>query len=176
MRIEDKDANLSTFCNVSGLCADDQAILARIAPLVFPSLPALTNRFYEELANDQQTSLFIEGKIDALKKTHMAWMQDLFSGDYGEAFLIRQEKIGHVHVAVKIPPVFVAASMSFLRGALPAIIAELVADKNEAAHATSAILRLLDLCQYLIDRSYTQTMMDNLGISPALLNRLMTTK
>jgi len=169
-----KDGNLETFYHIGGLCEEDQDIMARVAPYVAPHIPSLTDRFYEILKKDNQTAPYLEGRIDALKKTHISWLQELFSGDYGEAFIHRQEKIGEVHVKVRVPPLFVAASMSFLRAELPLVIAENVPDKNEVGKAVASLLRLLDLCQYLIDRKYNGALMDNLGISPALLTRLQT--
>jgi len=169
-----KDGNLETFCHIGGLCEEDQDIMARVAPYVAPHIPSLTDRFYEILKKDNQTAPYLEGRIDALKKTHISWLQELFSGDYGEAFIHRQEKIGEVHVKVRVPPLFVAASMSFLRSAIPPVIAENFPDKNEVGKAVASLLRLLDLCQYLIDRKYNGALMDNLGISPALLTRLQT--
>lgn len=174
MSSSNKDNNLETFFHIGGLSQEDQDAMVRIAPAVLPYLPDMTNRFYDVLQNDPQTSPYIEGRLDMLKATHLAWMNDLFGGNYGEAFVQRQEKIGEVHVRVKVPPVFVAASMSFLRAAIPPIIAEHAPDHQEGVKAIASLLRLLDLCQYLIDRKYSEALMDNLGISPALLMRLQT--
>ena len=148
--------------------------MTRVSPFVLPLLPALTDSFYDVLQRDPQTAPYLEGRIDLLKKTHITWMRDLFSGNYGEEFILRQEKIGEMHVKVRVPPLFVSASMSFLRAALPPVIAETVPDSNDAVQAVASLLRLLDLCQYLIDRNYNAALMDNLGISPALLVRLQT--
>jgi hypothetical protein len=97
-------------------------------------------------------------------------MSELFSGDYGEAFLERQRRIGEVHVRVGIPPLFVAASMSFLRSAFPAEIEASAQAMGEPADVyTGAVLRLLDLCQYLIDSSYEEKFLEAAGISPELM-------
>jgi truncated hemoglobin YjbI len=174
MKITRKDSNLETFFHIGGLSQEDQNIMARIAPAVVPYLADMTDRFYTVLQDDPQTSPYVEGRLEALKATHLMWMKDLFSGNYGEEFIQRQEKIGEVHVRVKVPPVFVAASMSFLRAAIPPIITQHASDQQEAGKAVASLLRLLDLCQYLIDRKYSAALMDNLGISPALLMRLQT--
>jgi len=174
MNIDSKDSNLATFCNVGGLCKEDQEILTQIGPQILPMIPALTDSFYAVLQSDPQTAPYVEGRIDQLKKTHIAWMNELFSGNYGPEFIQRQERIGDVHVKVRVPPLFVAASMSFLRAALPNIVVKHIADPDMAGKAETSLLRLLDLCQYLIDRKYNATLMDNLGISPALLTRLQT--
>ena len=174
MEITTKDANLKTFIHIGGLCKEDQDIMTRVGPGIVSHIPLLTDRFYEILQGDQQTAPYIDGRLDVLKKTHIAWLQDLFSGDYDEAFIHRQEKIGEVHVKVRVPPLFVAASMSFLRAALPLVIAENMSDQHDMRKAVAVLLRLLDFCQYLIDRKYNDALMDNLGISPALLVRLQT--
>ncbi len=115
MELHDSDVNLSTFCNVGGLCKENQDVLVTIGNLITPLIPELTDRFYESLQNDPQTAPYLDDRLDMLKKTHIAWMKELFAGDYGEDFIRRQEEIGAVHVRVRVPPLFVAASMSFLR-------------------------------------------------------------
>jgi truncated hemoglobin YjbI len=164
-----------TFQNVSGFSAEDLSVLAKVGHFVIPNLPRLTDLFYERLLADPSTAVMVDGRVDILKKTHIVWLNELFSGIDANALVARQEMIGHAHVKAKVPPVFVAASMSFLRSMFPNLFAAVLADKAEVTAATAAILRTLDVCQYLIDRAYLQCLMDNLGIKPALLNRLMTT-
>ncbi len=174
MDIHESDSNLQTFCHVGGLCSEDQDVLAKVGPQIVPYIPVLTEAFYAVLQKDPQTAPYVEERVDKLKETHIAWMNELFRGDYGPDFIQRQERIGDVHVKVKIPPLFVAASMSFLRSAFPSIVAQRITDIEESGKAVASLLRLLDFCQYLIDRKYNTTLMDNLGISPALLTRLQT--
>ncbi len=176
MLIHKQDLSLSTFCHIGGLCAEDQDVMARVAPFITPHLADLTEDFYAVLLTDEQTAPYLKDRIDTLKKTHLMWMNDLFSGNYDEAFIKRQEKIGDVHVKVRVPPLFVAASMCFLRAAIPPIINQNVPDATESSSAVASLMRLLDLCQFLIDRKYSEALMDNLGISPALLVRLQTLK
>ncbi len=172
---EVEDTNLNTFLHVSGLRPEDGAAIAAIAPVILPHLEAVTTRFYDLLHEEPRIAEYIEGRVDLLKKTHLEWLQGLFAGEYGTNFIRRQERIGEVHVNVRVPPLFVAASMSFLRAELSAVISEYIPDREEASRSTKVVLRLLDLCQYLIDRKYSETLMNNLGISQALLVRLQTT-
>lgn len=166
------DSNLNTFLKIGGLSQDDESRLTQISALVTPALAEMTDRFYAILQEDSQTAPYLVGRLDSLKSTHLQWMKDLFSGNYGDEFIKRQQFIGEVHVRVKVPPVFVAASMSFLRAAIPAIIAKHITNDSDVSKASSAVMRLLDLCHYLIDRKYSEALMENLGISPALLLRL----
>lgn len=176
MQLDTSDKNLHTFCHIGGLCQDGQAALARLAPAIEPHLAAVADAFYDLLLSDEQTAPYLAGRVDALKQTHQAWMKDIISGQYDEAFIARQEKIGEVHVKVRVPPHFVASSMSHLRSALPGLIQQVEPDTARAGEAIKSLMQVLDLCHYLIDRKYSETLMDNLGISPALLNRLQTLK
>lgn len=176
MQFSTTDKNLTTFCHIGGLGREDQSILGQLLPLIEPHLPAVTDAFYALLQSDAQTAPYLEGRIDALKATHLAWIKDIFNGEYADAFIARQEKIGEVHVKVRVPPHFVASSMSYLRAALPTLIQDVENDKQRSTQAIKTLMQVLDLCQYLIDRKYSETLMDNLGISPALLNRLQTLK
>ncbi len=169
------DVNLNTFLHVCGFRLEDRETILRIAPIILPHLGRVTDRFYDLLLQDERIAEYLEGRIDLLKKTHLGWLESLFSGDYGADFIQRQEKIGEVHVNVRVPPLFVAASMSFLRAELSSVISQYILDREEAGQSTRALLGLLDLCQYLIDRKYNETLMNNLGISQTLLVRLQTT-
>jgi truncated hemoglobin YjbI len=174
MQLNFKDKNLATFYHIGGLCTEGQDALAALAPRLEPHLPSVADEFYRLLQEDPQTAPYIEGRIDALKSTHTAWMRDIISGMYDDAFISRQEKIGEVHVKARISPHFVAASMSHLRAALPLLIHNVEPDSARAGQAIKSLMQVLDLCHYLIDRKYNETLMDNLGISPVLLNRLQT--
>ncbi len=174
MHVDHHDRNLEIFCQVGGLSREDQAVLTAVHQYIHPLIPSLTDRFYEVLGEEPEIAPYIAGRVDQLKKTHIVWLESLFAGDYGIEFIKRQEKIGETHVRVRVPPLFVAASMAFLRGALPPVLAAKIPDPAEAVSATASLLRLFDLCQYLIDRKYAEVLMDNLGISPALLTRLQT--
>ncbi|MDE8350195.1 MAG: protoglobin domain-containing protein [Acidocella sp.] len=174
MELHYSDRNLELFCHVAGLSREDQIVLAAVRGHILPLIPWLTDRFYEVLGDEAEIKPYINGRVDQLKRTHIVWLESLFAGDYGVDFIKRQEKIGETHVRVRVPPLFVAASMAFLRGALPPVLAVNIPDSKQAMLATASLLRLLDLCQYLIDRKYAEVLMDNLGISPALLTRLQT--
>lgn len=170
-----EDDELETFLRIGHLSADDASRLAQLGPVVIPHLPKLTDHFYTQLQTDPQIAPHLEGRIDMLKATHVMWLQDLFCGDYGADFIARQEKIGFVHVKVKVPTLFVSSSMSFLRAEIPLLLEECTDQLPEPlSECTGSVLRVLDLCHYLIDRAYFKQMMSVMGISRALLDRLMT--
>ena len=167
-----------TLMDISGFCMDDMEHIRHLGGHLLPRIPALTDSFYERLLANESTRPYLEGRTELLKKTHIAWLADVIAGDYGKTFRDRQRHIGKVHVAAGIPPLFVAASMSFLRGAFSEEIEIAAKSAGEpSGRCTAAVLRLLDLCQYLIDSAYEAERMRRLtnatGMSTPLLNNLI---
>ena len=171
------DADFAEFLGHNGFSQEDADCLQALHPLISPALPALTDAFYERILNSDAMRPFVEDKVGMLKQTHFRWMNMLFTGPFDEQFVKVHEHIGEVHLKQKIPPLFVAASMAFLRAEMPKLLTpELLAKvPQDYAFCTSALLRLIDICQFLIDRTYYRSLMDLLGISPKLFLRLMTT-
>ena len=173
--------DLTTLTTLNGLSADDFGHLVRIAPYIKPHIPALTDAFYDCLLSDSHTSTYVAGRVDHLKLTHREWLNSLFDGHYGDDFISRHEHIGRAHVIARVPPLFVASSMSFLRAAFTRIIEDVVPESTEhPGQYIGAVLRLLDLCQYLIDRAYDEDRLNRLvdvtGMSRKLLENLISLK
>lgn len=171
----DAAEELRCFRHVGGMDASDTDCLSNLAELITPALPKLTNDFYDQLINDPLTEPHVRGRVEALKQTHQGWLESLFCGDYGEAFMERQRHIGRVHVLAGIPPLFVAASMSFLRAQFPRLVAEHCAgdDRLDCSTCLASLLRLLDLCQYLIDRAYEEHRLDLLSQATGMSRKLI---
>ncbi|MHB8249452.1 MAG: protoglobin domain-containing protein [Acidithiobacillus sp.] len=147
-----------------------------------PKVAEITDDFYERLLAEPTTAAFLDGKIEHLKKVHHAWIEDILSGVYDEPFFIRQINIGKAHVKNQIPPLFLASGFSILR--------ILLFDQMEAAarnnpteacpRCSRALGRLLDACQFLIDRSYEQDRLNRVsqatGMSLPLIEALVMLK
>lgn len=170
---------IHVFQNVSGFCETDQALLAEGGKILLPHIPGITDAFYEQLMSEPATAAYIEGRVDYLKGKHIHWLEGLFTGKFDEEFIQNQLRIGRAHVDAKVPPLFVASSMGYLRAAFPAVISKEAGDAD-ADKLSSAILRILDICQYLIDYAYEQDRLDRLteatGLSRVLLENLIALK
>ena len=71
--------------------------------------------------------------------------------------------------------------MSYLRSAFPKLISQQLNESdNSSGELASAILKVLDLCQYLIDHAYEQDRLQRLtdatGLSRPLLENLIALK
>ncbi|OYY73936.1 MAG: hypothetical protein B7Y40_07340 [Gammaproteobacteria bacterium 28-57-27] len=174
-------SNISLFQHVNGFSPADSAAVLAVSSILVSMAPQLTDKFYDQLLSHPETRQHIDGRLDMLKGTHIQWMSQLFTGPHDEAFFARQEVIGVVHVKVKIPPLFVSSSMSFLRHEVVSMlhtkteIGELSHEQFEAASA--AILRLLDICQMLIDTAYEterlRLLSEATGMKVALIENLI---
>lgn len=172
--------DLDVFHHIGGFSPQDVVDLSALAPQVRAKVPEVNEAFYARLLSRPEVAKHIEGKLERLKETHRNWMMDLVGGVYDETFWERQRQIGRVHVQAHIPPLFVSASMSFLRSELPRVLTDqemTTAEAEQVQRGLSAFLRLLDLCQMLIDKAYEderlRRLSDATGMRPSLIENLI---
>lgn len=167
--------DLDVLLDINNFSAVDVERLHRLGQLIESNLPSLTERLYEQLQNNDATNVFLEGRLEALKSTHLQWMNDLFSREFNQEYIDFLWNVGRVHAKLHIAPLFVAASMSFLRSEFPRIITLDMAESIGCSQAEliSSILKILDINQFVIDYSYNERLIEVTGISKKLLQRLM---
>lgn len=156
---------------------DDVARLQRLAPVFEKHGPAITEAFYDALLAYPKTATIVEGRVDALKKTHIRWMGTLFEGEYGKPFFEAQYRVGEVHVAQDIHPEFVEGVTTSLRlGGRRAIAAEL-GSTEEAALAYDSLVKILDLALLTINLAYQDERLSRIsgftGMSRKLLENIV---
>lgn len=171
-------SKIDLFQSVSHFSDDDRENIRRYGHLLVPHVSKVTAQFYDRLTAEPETARYIEGRVDQLKKTHTKWMESVLTSELNEQFVESQLRIGRVHVEAKIPPLFVAASLSFMRSVFPRIIEEELADIDGCTGALAGtVLKVLDLCQYLIDHAYEQDRFNRIthatGLSLPLLENLI---
>ncbi|MDQ7072634.1 MAG: protoglobin domain-containing protein [Gammaproteobacteria bacterium] len=66
----------------TGLTAEREACLLDISGQLDPMLAEVTEKFYAKLTEIPETAPFIEGRLDTLKQSHLAWIKSLFSGPF----------------------------------------------------------------------------------------------
>lgn len=151
----------------------DVANLRALAPVFAEHGATITDQFYDILGRYSATSRLLEGRVDALKKTHHRYLGELFGGDYGEAYFQNRMRVGHTHVRVGLDPYFVEAVMSFLRTSGLLAIRQEVPDAAEAARLTGSYVKILDLDLLIINLAYGEERLTRLtkftGMSRKLL-------
>jgi hypothetical protein len=95
---------LDELGSLMDLSAEEQALLAELAPHARAIAPAMSQTFYERLLQHPQTIEYFEGRsMDSLHGTIQQWFVELFSGTYDIEYARRRLRIGHVHVHIGLP-------------------------------------------------------------------------
>ncbi len=165
----------------SGFDSEDEQTLKAEGGKLLPHLQSVTDQFYAALAHIPDAQPFLEGRLEALKKTHVAWLQTVFSGPYDANFAAHMHKVGEVHVQVKLPVEFMACGMIQISRYLIPVLAQVYAgDSDTLARMMKAINAVTGFCLILMQESYQSSLlaqelekfMSITGISRALFNNL----
>ncbi len=165
---------LKTFLSFDDADAEN---LRSMAAIVGRHGPAITDAFYVRLAANPKTAPLIEGRVDALKGTHRAWMASLTSGDYGPDYLTSRWRIGLAHVRVGLEPWWVESVMSFIRTSMLEALAKELADPAELARKHNSFVKVCDLDLLIINLSYGEDRLARIteftGMKRALLENII---
>lgn len=118
----------------AGLTPERESLLVEMRPAIAPSLVKVTDSFYATLATIPATAPFLEGRVDALKQTHVHWLNGLFTGPFDVNYAKNMYRVGHVHVKVNLPVEFMAGAM--------ALIGDRLITEIETAYQDDGRLRL----------------------------------
>ncbi|MBP0049251.1 hypothetical protein H9C73_10935 [Marinobacterium sp. AK62] len=161
----------------SGFEAEDEALLIAEAERLSPYLQQITDAFYEELQTIPEAAPFLEGRIDALKTTHTAWLNRIFQGPYDADFAQYMHQVGVVHVQVKLPEKFMTSGIGLINKHLIPLLPEIY---PQDAAKIGALLKALNAatsyCLLIMLESYRghelERFMEVTGISRVLYNNL----
>jgi Protoglobin len=166
--------------NFIGFTDDDVAALKAMAPIFAVKGAAITDLFYVKLAADPEQNKLIEGRVEALKRTHNRWMSELFAGAYGEAYFADRWKIGLTHVRVGVKPWWVEAVTSFLRTEGFRLLSSEMSDPAERTRSVQALIKILEIDLMIINLAYSDETIDRLsqftGMSRKLIERCVQLK
>lgn len=167
-------SNIKTFLSFTDR---DIANLSAIRGIVEKHGPRVTDDFYAAIARTPETAKFVEGRVEALKKTHAKWMLELVAGDYGDAYFESRWRIGKTHVRIGIDPFWPESVMSMLRSGLHLALAQEIANPVELSEKYGSLVKILDVDMMIVNLSYAEDRIDRLteftGMKRALLENLI---
>jgi len=140
-----------------GFTADDAHLLAALAPVVEPYIPALADRFYEQIPRHPEAAAVFTGgeaQIARLKLTLQRWARGLFSGTYDLAYAEERFRIGHRHVQIRLPQRYVIGAMQVVAEFLREILDREITDDEQRRRAHISLSRILILDLDLICETY----------------------
>lgn len=140
---------------LAGLTDADVALLHDLGPRFVPHLDAVTDRFYAALGAVPRTAAFIEGRVDALKKTHRAWLESLFTRAVDTEYTQWMHHVGSVHVRVNLPVEFMTSGMTLVQRELLLLAASTEGlDVATRDRVPAAIASICGFCQLVMQKSY----------------------
>jgi signal transduction histidine kinase len=142
------EADIDAIRRSLGLTAEDETALREAAPLLVPEIEGWVDSFYVRLVVDEVAMSLLrdEAMVVRLKRSLVAWFQELltlpFDADYERA----RAEIGRVHVRIGMPQHLMVTAMGGVRGDVRASVARiLAADGGRAQRVATAFERVLDL-------------------------------
>ena len=140
-----------------GFSPDDAETLRSLAPVIEPHLPALAERFYEEIPRHAGAAQVFTGgsdQIARLKLTLQKWARGLFSGIYDEAYAHERFRIGFRHVQIVLPQRYVISAVFVIEQFIRDVLDREIADPDERHRAHRSVSRILNLDLNLICETY----------------------
>ncbi|MGV6808641.1 MAG: protoglobin domain-containing protein [bacterium] len=118
-------------------------------------LPDVTEQFYAHLVTIEQAKPFLEGRIEHLKKTHLAWTNSLFTSDFDEKYTAFMYHVGDVHVQVELPIEFMSAGTTLIQeGLIKAVLTLCPDDAARQTQYLAAINAALGFSLVTMQESY----------------------
>lgn len=155
----------------------DEANLKLAGPLLEKHFARIADEFYETIGQYPEAAKHIEGRTDALKKTHFSWMQSLFAGEYGETYFESRWRIGMAHVIHGIEPFWMESVMNLIRTSTLRALIDETDNAQQAGESYASLLRVLDLDSLIINMSYSEDRLDRLteftGMSRNLIENII---
>ena len=105
----------------AGWTTADAVLIHDLQSVVRRHFDALIDDFYEAIQKNPSTAKIITGgsqQIVRLKGSLACWLEELFSGQYDQAYVLRRWKVGLRHVEIGLNQVYTNAALSRLRDGL----------------------------------------------------------
>jgi hypothetical protein len=143
------------FC---GLTPAKEAVLIEVGDIVKPHLHTVTEDFYESLQTIPDAAVFLEGRVEQLKKTHIVWMGSLFTGPFDKDFTAAMFKVCDVHVRVKLPTEFMIGAITLINSRLYILVVDLFEDdKQRCAELLAAINAVTGFTLFIMEMYFRES-------------------
>ena len=141
-----------------GWTDDDCRRVVAAGAVVAEQFVAMVDDFYSEIERHPQAQAVITGgapQIERLKGTLRQWLEELFAGQYDEAYVGWRWQVGLRHVEIGLYQVYTNAALSRLRWQILAALQQLwPGDADELLAIYSSLNKLIDLDLAIIEDAY----------------------
>ncbi len=123
------------------------AALRELHPSARRSFGEIVADFYEAIRTDDVTRQLLVGgdeQIERLKRTLLRWLDSTLLGPHDAAYFETRARIGHVHVRIELPLMYMVAAMNRIRHRLTEV-AHALEDPEQRRVSVRAVNQVLDL-------------------------------
>jgi two-component system, NtrC family, sensor histidine kinase HydH len=109
---------LENIKNYVGFDEASSAALRTAHPMVAPHFGLIIDDFYATIEAHAGARAAITGgaaQIQRLKGSLLRWIDEVFLGPHDEAYFERRARIGHIHVQINLPQVYMLTAMDRIR-------------------------------------------------------------
>jgi signal transduction histidine kinase len=143
-----------------GFSEEDARTLQAIGARMDPHLPAMSERFYDQITHHPEAMKVFTGgqeQIDRLKRTLQVYAKRLFHGPFDENYAAERYKIGVRHVLIGLPQRYMISAMGVVRTHLQESLGEVLHSAPAELEATRLALdKILNVDLNMMCESYFQ--------------------
>lgn len=136
---------------------DDKTSVSDLQEILHPCFPQLVEDFYHEIDRHESTRKVIanDAQRDRLKRTLMAWLEQLFAGKYDLEFVKSRWQVGFRHVQIQLDQTYATAALGRLRLRMTEyLVAHFSTSATELGKAIGTLNKLLDMDCAIINAAY----------------------
>jgi signal transduction histidine kinase len=141
-----------------GWTSVDAANVRAAAPVIRPHLQDLVADFYDAIFECPGTARVLTGgeaQVERLRRTLTAWLDELISGRYDQAYVERRWRVGLRHVEIGLDQVYTNLALARLRSSIGRILTANEQGRLTAPHeAMISLNKLIDMDLALIEDAY----------------------
>lgn len=140
-----------------GFDARDEARLRALLVHARPFLKPLSDRFYERILAHPTAAAVLQddAQVERLKGTLIRWAEELLAGPWDEAYYLRRERIGRVHVEVNLPARYMFTAMNVYRQGLCELALRFLPE-HEVEPTCTSIGRIADMDLAIMTGTYVE--------------------
>jgi signal transduction histidine kinase len=141
-----QESPCASIVNCVGFGEEDEVNLRALQPHIAPAIPAIVDRFCDDLLADPNTRvLFTDGEEQSgrLRRILSIWMAELFQGTYGEEYFERRLQVGAAHARASVPQQHMVCGMETIRQELERRIRQI--DVPQVEQKLSSLRKLLTI-------------------------------
>ncbi|HVZ72882.1 MAG TPA: protoglobin domain-containing protein [Polyangia bacterium] len=146
-----------------GFTDDSSAALRSLRPVAAPFFGRIVDDFYAAIEAHPSARAAITGgppQIARLKRTLLAWIDELLQGPHDDAYYDRRARIGRMHVRIALPQQFMFTAMDRIRVQLLDVVHAEVPERTAAQRMARAVDQILDIELAIMLETYREDLVE----------------